>query len=157
MAIFCFITYICVYIFYQILLISIFFSRSGKKNPPISFPRLLMHSSHVGLAFSSGIIPVGHCLQWLSCLSGWSCFCMSFRVGHGLSIKFRGLKDLSIPTHFSLLLGMLCSWWHLNYEVWKLVSDVFLNRIISQNPSFSSCKHMSPLTPLKPCQIQCAR
>lgn len=104
----------------------------------------------------------------LSDVTGCSVFSgsLAFRVVHvlayhselrgGLSIKFRGLKTVPIPTHVSLLLEKLCSW-HLNHGVQKLISDVFLNRIMSQNPSFSSCKHMSHLTPLKPYQIQSAR
>lgn len=133
-----------------------FFSSSGKKNPPTSSPRILVHSSHVGLALNS-VMSVGYNVSSGS---------LAFRIGHasayhsklgyGLSIMFRGLKNLSIPTHFSLLLDKLCSW-HPNYGIEKLISDVFSNRIISQNPSFSSCKHMFHLTPLKPYQIQSAR
>lgn len=52
---------------------------------------------------------------------------------------FKKLKNLPIPTHLPLLLDMLCSW-HLN---WKLVSDVFLNRIDllpARCSWFSSCQ-----------------
>lgn len=88
--------------------------------------------------------------------SGLAMLLIHAEWGYGLSIKFRGLKNLSLLAHFSLLLDKLCPW-HPNYGVQKLISDVFLNRITSQNPSFSSCKHMFHFTPLKPYQIQSAR
>lgn len=126
----------------------------GRKPHPCHFPecshtvptRTGLHSDITGCSVFSGSLAyrVVHVLAYHSELRG------------GLPIKFRGLNTVPIPTHVSLLLEKLCSW-HLNHGVQQLISDVFLNRIMSQNPSFSSCKHMSHLTPLKPYQIQTAR
>lgn len=121
------------------------FCSSGKNSPTlfhVAFPQLpqgpLASSPHIMSA-------------WQDVFRG----CPAFRVVHsfaycskldsGLPIEFRGFKSLSVPIHLFLLLDMLCSW-HLNYGVLKLVvSNVFLNRISSQTPSFSSCKPMSQI------------
>lgn len=91
------------------------FSSSGKKNPPTSSPRKLVHSSHVGLALSS-IMSVGYYVSSgsLAFRIGHASQTYHSKLGYGLSTKFRGLKNLSILTHFSLLLDKLCSW-HPNY------------------------------------------
>lgn len=146
--------HVCVYIVYQILLVPVCLLSVGRKPHPCHFPecshtvptRTGLHSDTTRCSVFSGSLAyrVVHVLAYHSELRG------------GLSIKFRGLNTVPIPTHVSLLLEKLCSW-HLNHGVQQLISDVFLNRIMSQNPSFSSCKHMSHLTPLKPYQIQSAR
>lgn len=93
------------------------FPSSGKKNFPTSFPRILIHSSHVGWSFTSDIVSVGR-----NVFSGSLTFSIvhvpafGSKLGYGLSVKFKGLKNLPIPTPLSLLLDMLCIW-HLNYGV----------------------------------------
>lgn len=93
------------------------FPSSGKKNFPTSFPRILIHSSHVGWSFTSDIVSVGR-----NVFSGSLTFnivhvpAFGSKLGYGLSVKFKGLKNLPIPTPLSLLLDMLCVC-HLNYGV----------------------------------------